>query len=126
MPEQKPGESRVFAVCACGQQFSIRLLLQDFKCFIVEIEVNLVSLFRVFIYMVTGSLDRGNLERKFHTSRYGIGGMPNRQNSAQAFLDGLAVPICSDAQIFQVITWVAQITATATEQFSLRTKRGYQ
>ncbi|MGO7078142.1 hypothetical protein ACC713_12605 [Rhizobium johnstonii] len=61
-----------------------------------------------------------------HTSRSGIGGMPIRQNSAQAFLDRLAVPICSDAQFFLVITWVAQITATATEHFSLRTKRGYQ
>ncbi|TAZ78333.1 hypothetical protein ELH68_11405 [Rhizobium ruizarguesonis] len=49
--------------------------------------------------------------------------MPIRQNSAQAFLDRLAVPIFSDAQFFRVITWVAQITAPATEQFSLRTKR---
>ncbi|WP_392711315.1 hypothetical protein [Rhizobium ruizarguesonis] len=64
---------------------------------------------------------------KFHTSRSGIGGMPIRQNSAQAFLERLAVPIFSDAQFFRVITRaVAQVTATATEQFSLRTKRGYQ
>jgi hypothetical protein len=52
--------------------------------------------------------------------------MPIRQNSAQAFLDRLAVPIFSAAQFFRVITWVAQITAPATEQFSLRTKRGYR
>ncbi|MGO7426349.1 hypothetical protein ACCT09_43010, partial [Rhizobium ruizarguesonis] len=46
-----------------GQHFSSRLLPQNCKCFIVEIEIILISLFSIFIYMVTVGLDRGNWNR---------------------------------------------------------------
>ncbi|MBY5882835.1 hypothetical protein ACC807_17400 [Rhizobium ruizarguesonis] len=108
-----------------GQHFSSRLLPQDCKCFIVEIEIILISLFSIFIYMVAVGLDRGNWNRS-STHPDPASGHANPPEQCPSILDRLAVPIFSAAQFFRVITWVAQITAPATEQFSLRTKRGYR